>query len=130
MTSLSVNAGCCAESDAAARIMGMMQADFGMRIRYLPNRAAVRRLGTCASLRRRSHRRSHRLGAWSRKRPAAIRIASTGCAAAKIEAFCAPTAPPHSRCAMSVFTNPASHSKEQGAAYTAAILDLLGDQEP
>jgi len=31
---------------------------------------------------------------------------------------------------MSVFTNPASSSKEQGQAYTAAILDLLGDADP
>jgi DinB superfamily len=31
---------------------------------------------------------------------------------------------------MSVFTNPASSSKEQGKAYTAAILDLLGDRKP
>ena len=31
---------------------------------------------------------------------------------------------------MSVFTNPASSSKEQGQAYTAAILDLLGDTDP
>src|SRR3954470_13205194 len=31
---------------------------------------------------------------------------------------------------MSVFTNPASSSKEQGKVYTAAILDLLGDRKP
>lgn len=31
---------------------------------------------------------------------------------------------------MSVFTNPASSSKEQGQAYTAAILGLLGDRDP
>ncbi len=31
---------------------------------------------------------------------------------------------------MSVFTNPASSSKEQGAAYTAAILGLVADQDP
>ena len=31
---------------------------------------------------------------------------------------------------MSVFTNPASSSKEQGQAYTAAILGLLGDADP
>lgn len=31
---------------------------------------------------------------------------------------------------MSVFTNPASCSKEHGKAYTAAILDLLGDRKP
>jgi uncharacterized damage-inducible protein DinB len=31
---------------------------------------------------------------------------------------------------MSVFTNPASRSKEQAAAYTAAVLDLVGDREP
>lgn len=31
---------------------------------------------------------------------------------------------------MSVFTNPASSSKEHGKAYTAAILDLLGDRKP
>jgi len=31
---------------------------------------------------------------------------------------------------MSVFTNPSSSSKEQGAAYTAAILGLVGDREP
>jgi len=31
---------------------------------------------------------------------------------------------------MSVFTNPASSSKEQGRAYTSAILDLLGDRKP
>ncbi|MEX2177856.1 MAG: DinB family protein [Gemmatimonadaceae bacterium] len=31
---------------------------------------------------------------------------------------------------MSVFTNPASSSREQGQAYTAAILGLLGDQDP
>jgi len=31
---------------------------------------------------------------------------------------------------MSVFTNPSSASKAQGAAYTAAILGLLGDGEP
>jgi hypothetical protein len=31
---------------------------------------------------------------------------------------------------MSVFTNPASSSKEQARAYTSAILDLLGDRAP
>ncbi len=31
---------------------------------------------------------------------------------------------------MSVFTNPASASKEQAGAYTAAILGLVGDAEP
>jgi uncharacterized damage-inducible protein DinB len=31
---------------------------------------------------------------------------------------------------MSVFTNPASHSAEQAAAYIAAVLDLLGDRDP
>jgi hypothetical protein len=31
---------------------------------------------------------------------------------------------------MSVFTNPASTSIEQGRAYTAAILDLLGTDDP
>jgi uncharacterized damage-inducible protein DinB len=31
---------------------------------------------------------------------------------------------------MSVFTNPASRSTEQAVAYTAAVLDLLGDREP
>jgi uncharacterized damage-inducible protein DinB len=31
---------------------------------------------------------------------------------------------------MSVFTNPASRSNEQAAAYTAAILDLLGPRNP
>lgn len=31
---------------------------------------------------------------------------------------------------MSVFTNPASSSKEQGRAYTAAILGLVGDGDP
>jgi uncharacterized damage-inducible protein DinB len=31
---------------------------------------------------------------------------------------------------VSVFTNPASSSKEQGKAYTSAILDLLGDRKP
>ena len=31
---------------------------------------------------------------------------------------------------MSVFTNPASRSKEQGQAYTTAILGLLGEQAP
>lgn len=31
---------------------------------------------------------------------------------------------------MSVFTNPASASKEQSGAYTAAILGLVGDAEP
>lgn len=31
---------------------------------------------------------------------------------------------------MSVFTNPASSSKEQGKTYTGAILDLLGDRKP
>ena len=31
---------------------------------------------------------------------------------------------------MSVFTNPASHSIEQARAYTAAILDLLGSNDP
>jgi uncharacterized damage-inducible protein DinB len=31
---------------------------------------------------------------------------------------------------MSVFTNPSSDSKAAGAAYTAALLDLLGDQDP
>jgi hypothetical protein len=31
---------------------------------------------------------------------------------------------------MSVFTNPASGSKENAQAYTAAILDLLGAQKP
>jgi uncharacterized damage-inducible protein DinB len=31
---------------------------------------------------------------------------------------------------MSVFTNPASRSAEQAAAYSAAVLDLLGDRDP
>jgi DinB superfamily len=31
---------------------------------------------------------------------------------------------------MSVFTNPASGSAEQAKAYTAALLDLLGDRNP
>jgi hypothetical protein len=31
---------------------------------------------------------------------------------------------------MSVFTNPASRSKEQAQAYTSTILDLLGDRDP
>jgi len=31
---------------------------------------------------------------------------------------------------MSVFTNPASSSKEQARAYTSAILDLLGERKP
>lgn len=31
---------------------------------------------------------------------------------------------------MSVFTNPASHSKEQGQAYTAAVVGLVGQQPP
>jgi uncharacterized damage-inducible protein DinB len=31
---------------------------------------------------------------------------------------------------MSIFTNSASRSKEEAQAYTAAILDLLGDQDP
>lgn len=31
---------------------------------------------------------------------------------------------------MSIFTNPASSSKEDAAAYTAALLDLLGKQDP
>ena len=31
---------------------------------------------------------------------------------------------------MSVFTNPASSSKEQGKAYTSAIVELLGDRKP
>jgi uncharacterized damage-inducible protein DinB len=31
---------------------------------------------------------------------------------------------------MSVFTNPASASKEQAVAYTTAILGLLGDRDP
>src|SRR5262249_32846530 len=31
---------------------------------------------------------------------------------------------------MSVFTNSASRSREQAQAYTAAILDLLGDRDP
>ena len=31
---------------------------------------------------------------------------------------------------MSVFTNPASKSKEQGQAYTAAVLDLVGGEKP
>src|SRR5262249_53744339 len=31
---------------------------------------------------------------------------------------------------MSVFTNPASRSAEQAAAYTAAVLDLLGARNP
>lgn len=31
---------------------------------------------------------------------------------------------------MSVFTNPASSSKEQGKAYTSAVLGLLGDRKP
>jgi uncharacterized damage-inducible protein DinB len=31
---------------------------------------------------------------------------------------------------MSVFTNPASGAAEQGAAYTNAILELLGDRDP
>jgi hypothetical protein len=31
---------------------------------------------------------------------------------------------------MSIFTNPASSSKEEASAYTAALLDLLGSQDP
>jgi uncharacterized damage-inducible protein DinB len=31
---------------------------------------------------------------------------------------------------MSIFTNSAARSKEEAQAYTAAILDLLGDQDP
>jgi hypothetical protein len=31
---------------------------------------------------------------------------------------------------MSIFTNPASSSKEDAAAYTAALLDLLGSRDP
>ena len=31
---------------------------------------------------------------------------------------------------MSIFTNPASSSKAEAAAYTAALLDLLGSQQP
>lgn len=31
---------------------------------------------------------------------------------------------------MSVFTNPASSSREQAAAYTSAVLGLLGDRDP
>ncbi len=31
---------------------------------------------------------------------------------------------------MSVFTNPASRSAEQAAAYTSAVLDLLGARNP
>ena len=31
---------------------------------------------------------------------------------------------------MSIFTNPASSSKEEAAAYTAALLGLLGEQDP
>ena len=31
---------------------------------------------------------------------------------------------------MSIFTNPASSSKEEAAAYTAALLDLLGSRDP
>jgi uncharacterized damage-inducible protein DinB len=31
---------------------------------------------------------------------------------------------------MSVFTNPASRSREQGAAYTSAVLELVGDRDP
>src|SRR5688572_8840128 len=31
---------------------------------------------------------------------------------------------------MSIFTNPAASSKEDAAAYTAALLDLLGTREP
>ena len=31
---------------------------------------------------------------------------------------------------MSVFTNPASSSKEQGKEYTAAVVGLVGDEEP
>jgi hypothetical protein len=31
---------------------------------------------------------------------------------------------------MSVFTNPASSSKEQGKAYSAAVLDLVGARKP
>lgn len=31
---------------------------------------------------------------------------------------------------MSIFTNPASSSKEEAAAYTAALLDLLGTRDP
>ena len=31
---------------------------------------------------------------------------------------------------MSIFTNPASSSREEAAAYTAALLDLLGTREP
>ncbi len=31
---------------------------------------------------------------------------------------------------MSIFTNPASRSREEAAAYTAAVLDLLGPDDP
>src|SRR5215218_8212325 len=31
---------------------------------------------------------------------------------------------------MSIFTNSAARSKDEAQAYTAAILDLLGDQDP
>ena len=31
---------------------------------------------------------------------------------------------------MSVFTNPAARSREQGQAYTAAVVGLVGDQDP
>ena len=31
---------------------------------------------------------------------------------------------------MSIFTNPASSSREEAAAYTAALLDLLGSRDP
>lgn len=31
---------------------------------------------------------------------------------------------------MSVFTNPASRSKDEAKAYTTAVLDLLGDKKP
>jgi hypothetical protein len=31
---------------------------------------------------------------------------------------------------MSVFTNPASRSAEQAAAYTAAVQELLGERNP
>jgi hypothetical protein len=31
---------------------------------------------------------------------------------------------------MSVFTNPAAHSREQAQAYTSAVLELLGERDP
>jgi uncharacterized damage-inducible protein DinB len=47
-----------------------------------------------------------------------------------IHAYILPTNFFHGGRQMSVFTNPASSSKEQAQAYTSAILELLGERAP